>query len=377
MASVKRFPNSKVWYACYRSPDGKRRQRSTGTEDRDEALSIAIAYERTAKAAVRREFTQAAANRFLAEIAAITGTALPHVESTKDFLKRWLASRRGSLAKRSAETYEQAVREFLAHLGPNAAGPLSDITPDTMGRFRDAQTAKGRGPATVNKMLTVLSIACREAVTLGAMTRNPCDGITVKGEERAKQKRAAFTFAQFNALVASTKGEWRTLVMVAGYTGARRLEAAKIKWEQIDLTNGRISLNRTKNGDVHWLPLHPTLAEHLRGLPGERAGAVMPEMAKREGRGISNTFRRTILPRIGIDQPWGDRAGLGRQIAPYSLHSLRHSLATWLAEAGVEERIRMLLIGHEDARVSRGYTHSQFAELALQLGKVGATQPRS
>lgn len=371
MASVKRFRNSRIWYACYRSPDGKRRQRSTGTEDRDEALAIAIAYERTAKAAVRREFTQAAATRFLAEIAAITGTALPHSEPVKDMLTRWLAARRGSLAKRSFETYEQAVRELIAHLGPAAAGPMSEITPAIMARFRDAQTARGRGPATVNKMLTVLSVAFREAVALGAMTRNPCDGITVKGEERARQRRSAFTFAQFSGMVAAAEGDWKTLLLVAGYTGARRMEAAQLTWEQIDLQAGRISLNRTKTGDVHWLPLHPALAEHLKGLTGDRAGAVMPSIAGRAGRDISNIFRRRILPLIGIRQAWGNREGLGRQLAPYSLHSLRHSLATWLAEAGVEERMRMLLIGHEDKQVSRGYTHSQFAELAGALAKVG------
>lgn len=374
MPSVKRFRNSRIWYACYRSVDGKRRQRSTGTADREEALAIAIAYERTSKAAAKREFTQASANRFLAEIAAITGTALPHSEPAKDMLNRWLAARRGSLAKRSFETYQQAVRELIAHLGNDGAGPLSDVTPAVMARFRDAQTATGRGAATVNKMLTVLSVAFSEAVTLGVFPRNPCDGITVKGEARAKQRRAAFTFSQFQQLVKAAEGEWRTLVMVAGYTGARRLEAARIRWDQIDLAGGRLYLNRTKTGDVHWLPLHPALARHLEALPGDRTGAVMPAMAKREGRGISNTFRRTILPRIGIEQAWGNREGRGRQIAPYSLHSLRHSLATWLSEAGVEERVRMLIIGPEDRQVSRGYTHSQFTEIAAQLGKVGSVK---
>lgn len=51
MASVKQFPGSANWYACYRLPNGKRVQRSTGQTDEAAAKQIAIGYEKAAMSA--------------------------------------------------------------------------------------------------------------------------------------------------------------------------------------------------------------------------------------------------------------------------------------------------------------------------------------
>jgi integrase len=100
---------------------------------------------------------------------------------------------------------------------------------------------------------------------------------------------------------------------------------------------------------------------------------VLPELSRHLRRAISNHFRRAILPRIGLRQdyaPASAEKGAGRRLAPYSLHSLRHSLSTWLAAAGVEESMRMRLIGHENASVNRGYTHRDHAAAASALAAV-------
>jgi integrase len=104
----------------------------------------------------------------------------------------------------------------------------------------------------------------------------------------------------------------------------------------------------------------------------ERNGPVLPLLAERQRRHISNDFRRLILPRVGIEQPFAirEKRKLGRTLAPYSIHSLRHSLATWLAAAGVEESMRMRLIGHEDEAINRGYTHAGAEQAAAALAKV-------
>lgn len=47
--------------------------------------------------------------------------------------------------------------------------------------------------------------------------------------------------------------------------------------------------------------------------------------------------KQTILPRVGIVQPYAKRTeekGVDRTLAAYSLHSLRHSLSMWLNNAG-------------------------------------------
>jgi len=93
-------------------------------------------------------------------------------------------------------------------------------------------------------------------------------------------------------------------------------------------------------------------------------------MAERK---LSKIFRETVLPRGGISQPYAkpsEGKGVGRTLAKYSIHSLRHSLATWLNEAVVPDLMRMRLIGHEDPKVNRKYTHTELMHAAAAMAKV-------
>ena len=101
-----------------------------------------------------------------------------------------------------------------------------------------------------------------------------------------------------------------------------------------------------------------------------RAAPPITTTSPDDSQTLSVPPRRSIPPRVGIVQEFATGNGKGRKLAAYSIHSLRHSLATWLAEAGVEESMRMQLIGHEDESVNRGYTHTQLAQAASALGKV-------
>lgn len=402
MASVRLKAGSAHWFACFALPTGRlgangrpimrRVQRSTGTADKSRALQMAITFERAAIAASEKRWNEQAAQRFVAELSALASVQVAHVEPIDAFLRRWLAGRKSGLSAGSVARYDGVIGDFVEWLGDRAGAPLSDVTPAVVARFRDAETAAGKSPATVNKALMILGQAFAEAVTLGAFDHNPARGLNVRGQKRTAQKRRAFTFEQFRELVRVTAADyvpperttwkahtlepdWQRLILVLGYTGARQQEAAQLRWEQVDIPGRRVTLERTKTGDEHWIPLHPALAAHLAEVPeAERRGPVFPHLSTLQRRRISNKFRTAILPRIGIVQAYSEDEGRGegRRLAEYSLHSLRHSLSTWLAAAGVEESMRMQLIGHEDEGVNRGYTHTEFSQAAEALAKVPA-----
>lgn len=401
MASVALKGRSSNWFACYKLPTGKndaegnpifrRVQRSTGTSDKARALQIAISFERAAVAAAEKRWTENAGRKFLAELHALTGVAVAEVEPAGDFLRRWLRSHERGLGPASRTKYADTIRDFMSFIGEG--NPLADITSKRVADFRDAESASGKGPSTVNKSLMILRQAFQEAVNQKLFDANPAQGLNVKGAKKAKQKRSAYTFDQFRELVRVTAPDyrpperttwknhtldpdWQTLIMVCGYTGSRQQEAAQLDWLQVEHDAMRMTLSRTKTADTHCIPIHPSLAVHLRkrwedaGRP--KSGPVLPHLCTVQRRRISNEFRRSILPRIGIVQAFATGNGKGRRIAAYSLHSLRHSLATWLEMAGIEESMRMQLIGHEDEDVNRGYTHTQLAQAAAALGKVPA-----
>jgi integrase len=399
MASVRQKDGSAYWFACYKLPTGKfsidgkpifrRVQRSTGTSDKTRAEQLATSFERAAILASERRWTDQSARQFLAEINALAGVHVAEVEPVDAFLQRWISSQQRSVDTKTLLNYRGIVADFIEFLGPRRRMPVVDATARVLIDFRDAEVAKGKSGTTVNKALSVLGQAFAEAVVAGFIEVNPARGVRVKGADKRAQKRRPFTFDQFCALVARTaprtrskRGhtvhrDWQTFILATGYTGGRQQETAQLAWPMVDFQEHRIGLGRTKNGDVHWLPLHRALEDHLRqrwvaaGQP--RAGLVMPHIAAMPGRKLSRYFREIILPRVGISQPYAkriDEKGAGRVLAAYSIHSLRHSLSTWLAAAGVDEHMRMQLIGHEDEDVSRGYTHIEMEQARAELAKV-------
>jgi integrase len=398
MASVRLKKGSSVWFACYKMPTGKqdakgrpvfnRVQRSSGTSDRTKAQQIAISYERAAIAASERQWTERSARQFLAELNALTGVSLADTEPAEPFLWRWLASRKAGMAVATFEKYEGTLKDFLAFLGHRARGPLGELTPAVISSFRDHESASGKSAATVNKALMVIGQALDGAVQAGVFATNPARGLNVKGAKGGAQKRRAFTFAQFQQLVTVTgdgwqpaarrlwknqklSADWQPFIMTLGYTGGRQQEVAKLKWSQVDVRGSRITFERTKTGDEHWIPLHPALLVRLKAMPAHKPDDyVFPQIAAIDRRRLSNKFRLSILPRIGIKQEYHDATGKGRKLADYSIHCLRHSLSTWLNAAGVSEMVRMRIVGHENKEVSRGYTHTELVQLAAELSKV-------
>jgi hypothetical protein len=134
-----------------------------------------------------------------------------------------------------------------------------------------------------------------------------------------------------------------------------------------DITDGSIRFRRKKNRDFHLVPLHSAVSIE----PG--FGPLFPELGQLPltgSRSVSARFREDILPRIGIVQEYHMNTGGNKAVTEYSFHSLRHMLSTELNRAGVSAETRMALIGHDDQRVSSGYTHAGMTEARAALEKI-------
>lgn len=390
MASVKKFPRCKFWYACYKKftgtftekgrPRFRRVQQTTMLTDKNEAERVALAYESQSIKAAASQWNLSNARALAAELKAIIGNSPTSVESAESFIKSWLERFKRSRDKspKTKKNYESIVADILEFLGPRAARPIGDLTTALVVEFRNAQIDEGKAAATVNKALSVLRQICDEAMAAGSLAEHP---FVVHGKKitlprsKSGKKRKHLTFEQFQRLVSCTDPnktfadgeklglEWQSFLIICGYTGGRQQEPAKLTWGQVNLEEGSLWLDVTKKSEEHYLPLHPSLRAHLEKIrPKHADGFVLPSIAKQSPQSLSKTFRQVILPRIGIVQEYHTRAanpdkGKGRVLAEYSLHSLRHSLSTWLNEAGVPDATRMALAGHEDEEVSLGYTH--------------------
>jgi len=143
----------------------------------------------------------------------------------------------------------------------------------------------------------------------------------------------------------------RTVLMLLYGTGMRRTEAALVKLADIDSQRMVIRVVNGKGGKDRDLPLSPALLETLRAhwLCFKPRTFLFPS---RSSRLIEKPITDKAVWHVVIEA--ARRAGIRKRVTP---HTLRHSWATHLLEAGTDLRTIQMLLGHEDLEVTAKYLH--------------------
>jgi integrase/recombinase XerD len=144
----------------------------------------------------------------------------------------------------------------------------------------------------------------------------------------------------------------RTLLMTLYSTAVRRAELCRLKVQDIDSQRMMIRINQGKGGRDREVPLSPKLLETLR-------------VYFRWMRPTTFLFPGTVKG-VRADVPitpnvvWlacrqaAQRAGITKRLSP---HSLRHSCASHLLEAGADLRTIQVLLGHSRLEHTLIYLH--------------------
>ena len=190
---------------------------------------------------------------------------------------------------------------------------------------------------------------------------NPVEGVQLPVNKTLE--REVFTVEELGALLAVASPEWQTLILCGYFLAGRLVDMAVLEWNAVDLTTGVITYTQGKTGHRVVVPIHPQLEEHLLALAGEKGGPLCPTLSKlgSDGRGGLSTKFSRLMGKAGID-PRDIRLGKNT-MARKSFHSLRHSFASALANAGVSPEVRMKLTGHKSASVHRQYSHVELGPL--------------
>jgi integrase/recombinase XerD len=144
----------------------------------------------------------------------------------------------------------------------------------------------------------------------------------------------------------------RTILMLLYATGVRRTEASRIKVSDIDSGRMVIHIRRGKGLRDRDVPLTPKLLEELREYWRWKKPAVYMFPSKVSAREHEQPISdKTVW---NICKAGAKRAGITKKIGP---HTLRHSYATHLLEAGTDLRTIQLLMGHERLEDTTVYLH--------------------
>ena len=144
----------------------------------------------------------------------------------------------------------------------------------------------------------------------------------------------------------------RTLLMTLYGTGMRRSELAHLKVGDIDSQRMIIRVVAGKRSKDRDLPLSPALLETLREYWRWRKPKLYMFPAR--------TLRHQLDQPISDKTVWiacsdaARRADIKKHVTP---HTLRHSWATHLLEAGTDLRTIQVLLGHGDLETTAQYLH--------------------
>jgi integrase/recombinase XerD len=147
---------------------------------------------------------------------------------------------------------------------------------------------------------------------------------------------------------------YRTLLLLLYATGLRRAEAAHLKVSDIDSSLMLIHVHQGKGSRDRELPLTQKLLEALREY--WRAAKIKPRVYLFPTRRGPTEQEKPISDKTvwNACHEAALRAGLSKRIGP---HTLRHSFATHLLEAGTDLRTIQLLLGHRCLKDTAIYLH--------------------
>jgi len=259
------------------------------------------------------------------------------------------------------------IQSFLDHLGDRAHVDLAHLRSRDIADWRDAIAGKVTS-STVNFGIKVVRAALNSARRDGLVSENEATKVTIL-KTRPNDTRRPFSPAELRRVVDAADDEWRGMIMVGLYTGARLGDVAKLRWGDTDLLNKVVRFTARKTGRAMEIPLAPPLHRHLESLPtpDDPHAYLFPRAAECYERnyfnGLLSKQFRAILVKAGLAQARKNREtgtghrGVKHKADELSYHCLRHTFVSWLKDAGATDSVARDLAGHESADVNKLYTH--------------------
>jgi integrase len=232
---------------------------------------------------------------------------------------------------------------------------LSDLTPSLISEQRDLLSEKVTNRKTiisnarVNRYMATLSTTITTAVKEWEwMEDNPLRKVSKLKEPRGRVRYLSDEERErlLTACRESHNPNLYLTVILAMSTGGRQAEIWGLRWKCVDLKNGFITFEETKNDEPRSVPL--------------------------TGHALELMMERSKVPRVDTDLVFHSRVDRHKhfdfrrpfqmalkaaQIEDFRWHDLRHCAASYLVMAGVDMRTVAEILGHKTLQMTQRYTH--------------------
>lgn len=291
-----------------------------------------------------------------------------------EYLDKWLDSvARVRVRARTFASYTQVLERYAL---PTLGGKkLSSLRPLEIQSLYTEMQRRGLSAKTVRYVHSTLHSALKQAVNWGMLSRNPAEAVELPRRNR-KEMQALSPDEAARFLVATAEDRWHALFVVALFTGMRPSEYLGLKWSDVDLQKGTVTVQRSlvETGKGCPMQIDETKTAHSRRsipLPPSVIRTLITHRSKQNEERLAaggnyqsqdfvfathlggavhnfNLIRRYFKRAL-------KRAGLNESIR---LYDLRHSCATLMLAQGEHPKVVSEWLGHASTTLTLDvYSH--------------------
>jgi site-specific recombinase XerD len=179
----------------------------------------------------------------------------------------------------------------------------------------------------------------------------------VERAKRPKRLPVVFTREEVKAVLGHLRADMWLMASLLYGSGLRLMECVRLRVKDVDFARLQLTVREGKGGKDRMTMLPPSLVEYV--FPA-RHRSTEPRTGREQRHHVAETALqkavRAAVRSAGVEKPG-------------SCHTLRHSFATHLLEAGYDIRTIQELLGQSDVQTTMIYTH------VLNRGGKGVKSP--
>lgn len=311
---------------------------------------------------------EARLRRFIEEVengGAVTASAM----KLSDWLEQWLSLYLPNIEQSTKDSYQETIANRInPYIG---SLPLKALNTNIIQQWVNTLLGIELSAKTIRNAYNILKPALDKAVTVRLITHNPCIG--VEKPKLKKYQANAYTKAEIHNILSLAKNSDLYLVLVLELSAGLRLgELMALKWSDIDLETGIISITKSlyAGNGKKYVKAPKTLsgirnikvADKVLGVLKEEyknylAKKSNPDMFYKDNNLVVCKDDGTPYHPDSVSKKW-KKFIKKNNIRDARFHDLRHSNATAMIEEGVPIKAVQSRLGHSDISTTMNiYVH--------------------
>lgn len=270
----------------------------------------------------------------------------------EELYAEWLPAHRPYVAESTVRSYQSAY----GHLHPLYGMPIKEIKYKHMQATLDAMG--GLSYASKKKVRNLLSLLWAYARKMD-YTSNDYTGLLRIGKNRPVNPHHAISRRKVNALWRMPDVPGIDIILILIYTGMRNGELRALLKSDVNRRQKYIRIRKSKTAaGVRIIPIHSRIWPFVEVRLSCNGSHLIADDS-----GMPYTYSRLarLFTRV-MKLVHGEK---------HKLHDTRHTCATWLDDAEVNDNAKKMILGHARNDVTNGvYTHKNLRQLRRTIEKI-------